>query len=40
MREQGDTVVRVLPGHEHEAQEYDCDRELALVGGEWIVRAL
>ena len=40
LREQGETVVRVLPGHEHEAQEYDCDRELALVGGEWVVRTL
>ena len=40
LREQGETVVRVLPGHEHEAQEYDCDRELARVSGEWIVRAL
>jgi ATP phosphoribosyltransferase regulatory subunit len=40
LREQGETVVRVLPGHEHEAQEYDCDRELALVDGTWRVRAL
>jgi ATP phosphoribosyltransferase regulatory subunit len=40
LRDQGESVVRVLPGHEHEAQEYDCDRELALVGGKWIVRAL
>ncbi|MEP6876687.1 MAG: ATP phosphoribosyltransferase regulatory subunit [Burkholderiales bacterium] len=40
LRERGETVVRVLPGHEHEAQEYDCDRELARVGSEWIVRAL
>ena len=40
LREQGETVVRLLPGHEHEAQEYDCDRELALVSGQWIVRAL
>ncbi|MEP7298489.1 MAG: ATP phosphoribosyltransferase regulatory subunit [Burkholderiales bacterium] len=40
LREQGETVVRVLPGHEHEAQEYDCDRELALVDAQWIVRAL
>jgi ATP phosphoribosyltransferase regulatory subunit len=40
LREQGESVVRVLPGHEHEAQEYDCDRELALVGGQWVVRAL
>jgi len=40
LREQGETVVRVLPGHEHEAQEYDCDRELARVDGAWVVRTL
>jgi ATP phosphoribosyltransferase regulatory subunit len=40
LREQGETVVRVLPGHEHEAQEYDCDRELAMHGGVWTVRSL
>ena len=28
----------VLPGHEHEVQEFDCDRELALVDGQWVVR--
>ncbi|MDE2400935.1 MAG: ATP phosphoribosyltransferase regulatory subunit [Burkholderiales bacterium] len=40
LRQEGDTVVRVLPGHEHEVQEFDCDRELALVDGQWMVRAL
>jgi len=40
LREQGETVVRVLPGHEHEAQEYDCDREFVRVDGQWVVRAL
>jgi ATP phosphoribosyltransferase regulatory subunit len=40
LREQGETVARVLPGHEHEAQEFACDRELVLANGEWIVRAL
>jgi ATP phosphoribosyltransferase regulatory subunit len=40
LREQGETVVRVLPGHENEAQEFDCDRELVEVGGRWVVRAL
>jgi ATP phosphoribosyltransferase regulatory subunit len=40
LREQGETVVRVLPGHEHEAQEYDCDRELVLHGGQWTVQPL
>jgi len=40
LREAGETVVRALPGHEHEAQEFDCDRELVPVGSEWNVRAL
>lgn len=40
LRSQGETVVCVLPGHEHEAQEFDCDRELALVDGQWALRAL
>ena len=40
LRERGETVVRVLPGHEHEAQEFDCDRELVLAAGQWTVRAL
>ena len=40
LREQGETVVCVLPGHEHEGQEFDCDRELVAVAGQWMVRAL
>ena len=40
LREQGETVVCVLPGHEDEAQEFDCDRELALVDGHWVLRSL
>jgi ATP phosphoribosyltransferase regulatory subunit len=28
LRAQGETVVWMLPGHEHEAEEYACDREL------------
>ncbi len=40
LREQGETVVCILPGHEHEAQEFDCDRELVAAGGQWVVRAL
>lgn len=40
LREQGETVVCVLPGHEHEGQEFECDRELVAVGGQWAVRAL
>ncbi len=40
LREQGQTVVRVLPGHEHEGDEFDCDRELVRVDGRWVVRGL
>ena len=40
LREAGETVVRVLPGHEQEAQEFACDRELVRVGGAWVVRPL
>jgi ATP phosphoribosyltransferase regulatory subunit len=40
LRGQGHTVVCVLPGHEQDVQEFDCDRELALLDGRWSVRAL
>ena len=40
LREAGETVACVLPGHEHEGQEFDCDRELVSVGGRWVLRAL
>jgi ATP phosphoribosyltransferase regulatory subunit len=32
--------VCVLPGHESEVDEFECDRELALQGGRWVVIAL
>jgi ATP phosphoribosyltransferase regulatory subunit len=40
LREQGDTVVCILPGHEHEGEEFDCDRELIAADGRWVLRAL
>ncbi|MFO1221281.1 MAG: ATP phosphoribosyltransferase regulatory subunit [Burkholderiaceae bacterium] len=40
LRAEGETVLCILPGHEHEAQEFDCDRELVAVGGQWVLRAL
>jgi ATP phosphoribosyltransferase regulatory subunit len=40
LREQGETVVCILPGHEHEGQEYACNRELVAQGADWVVRAL
>ncbi|MDP4300146.1 ATP phosphoribosyltransferase regulatory subunit [Leptothrix discophora] len=39
LRRDGETVVCVLPGHEHEADEFDCDRELVAEQGRWCVRA-
>ncbi len=40
LREQGEVVVCMLPGHEHEGEEFACDRELVSAGGEWVLRAL
>ncbi|WP_062196293.1 ATP phosphoribosyltransferase regulatory subunit [Caldimonas taiwanensis] len=40
LREQGEVVVCVLPGHEHEVQEFECDRELVAHGDRWVVRPL
>jgi ATP phosphoribosyltransferase regulatory subunit len=40
LRASGETVACVLPGHEHEVNEFDCDRELAEAAGQWVVRAL
>src|SRR3990167_8764134 len=40
LRELGDTVVCILPGHEHEGEEFDCDRELVAIDGHWVLRAL
>ncbi len=35
LRGQGETVVRVLPGHESEILEFHCDRELREIDGQW-----
>lgn len=43
LRSAGHTVVCVLPGHEHEVDEFECDRELVRVpadGGVWILKNL
>jgi ATP phosphoribosyltransferase regulatory subunit len=40
LRAGGEIVVQVLPGHEHEQQEFECDRELAKQGVAWTVRSL
>lgn len=40
LRRQGEVVVRVLPGHEQEIDEFQCDRELKLIDGQWLVRKI
>jgi ATP phosphoribosyltransferase regulatory subunit len=39
LRRQGETVVCVMPGHESEIQEFECDRVLIEVAGQWVVKA-
>ncbi|HEY8977516.1 MAG TPA: ATP phosphoribosyltransferase regulatory subunit [Burkholderiaceae bacterium] len=40
LRAAGETVVCALPGHEHETQEFDCDRELVVIDNQWTLRSL
>jgi ATP phosphoribosyltransferase regulatory subunit len=40
LRAKGETVVCVLPGHESEVDEFQCDRELKQVAGQWVVSAI
>jgi ATP phosphoribosyltransferase regulatory subunit len=40
LRNSGETVVCVLPGHESEIDEFHCDRELIEAAGQWVVKAL
>ena len=40
LRSQGETVVCVLPGHESEVDEFDCDRALVPSAGQWVVQAI
>ncbi|WP_333843093.1 ATP phosphoribosyltransferase regulatory subunit [Limnohabitans sp.] len=40
LRARGETVVCVLPGHESEVDEFNCDRELIEVADQWTVQAV
>jgi ATP phosphoribosyltransferase regulatory subunit len=40
LRRMGETVICVLPGHDGEADEFACDRELVRVGDKWTVKSL
>jgi ATP phosphoribosyltransferase regulatory subunit len=39
LRGQGEIVVQVLPGHEEEHQEFECDRELVQTPQGWVTRS-
>jgi ATP phosphoribosyltransferase regulatory subunit len=40
LRQQGEIVVCVLPGHESEVDEFHCDRELVREGAQWRVKRI
>jgi ATP phosphoribosyltransferase regulatory subunit len=40
LRQQGETVVCHLPGHDSEIDEFQCDRQLTEVAGQWVVKAI
>ncbi len=40
LRQAGETVVCALPGHDDEVDEFNCDRELTEIDGQWIVRGI
>lgn len=40
LRDSGEVVIQVLPGHAHALDEFTVDRELVLENGEWKVRAV
>ncbi len=37
LRKSGEVVIQLLPGHEQDAQEFQCDRELVNSSGSWKV---
>ncbi len=39
LRSTGETVVTVMPGHEHDTSSFDADRELISIDGLWILQA-
>ena len=40
LRQRGETVVCVLPGHADQIDEFHCDRELIEAGGQWVIQSL
>jgi ATP phosphoribosyltransferase regulatory subunit len=40
LRQVGETVVCILPGHNSEIDEFHCDRELVEIAGQWVVKVI
>ncbi len=40
LRQQGESVICLLPGHDIEGEGFECARELVSQGGDWTVRTL
>jgi ATP phosphoribosyltransferase regulatory subunit len=40
LRQQGESVICLLPGHDNDGEGVECDRELVKHDGEWVVKAL
>ncbi len=40
LRANGEIVIQNLPGHEHDQQEFDCDREIVADHGKFIIKPL
>lgn len=40
LRQHGETVVCILPGHNSEIDEFQCDRELIEVAAQWVVKVI
>jgi ATP phosphoribosyltransferase regulatory subunit len=40
LRKAGEIVIQNLPGHENDQEEFDCDRAIEPVNGEWIIKNL
>ncbi len=38
LRDRGETVISVMPGDKSDAEGFECDRELACVNGDWVLR--
>jgi len=40
LRQAGEIVIQSFPGHENDQDEFDCDRAVELIDGNWIIKNL